>query len=77
MYNVIEYLNSFEEKFLELFYSIRINNNQLYLQGYVNKETLIAVQYMGVPKINETFIEISYFTASGIDVRIVLTLETQ
>jgi len=77
MYDVVEYLNGFEEKFIELFFSIRINKNQLYLQGYVNKDTLIAVQYMGVPKINETFIEISYFTAGGIDVRIVLTLETQ
>ena len=77
MYNVVEYLNGFDEKFLELFYSIRINKNELYLQGYVNKETLIAVQSMGVPKINEMSITISYFSASGIDVKIVLTLEMQ
>jgi len=77
MYNVIEYLNGFEKKFIELFYSIRINKNQLYLQGYVNKETLIAVQSMGVPKINEMSITISYFSAGGIDVKIVLTLEMQ
>lgn len=77
MYNVVEYLNGFDERFLELFYSIRINKNELYLKGYVNKDTLIAVQYMGVPKINETFIEISYLSSTGVNVKITLTLETQ
>jgi hypothetical protein len=74
MYNVVEYLNGFDEKFIELFYSIRINKNHLYLQGYVNKDTLVAVENMGVPKIAATCIEIKYTSTTGIEVCITLTL---
>lgn len=74
MYNVVEYLYSHNDKFLELFYSIRINNNQLYLQGYVNKDTLVAVEHMGVPTIADTNIQIEYKSTTGIEVRIILTL---
>jgi len=74
MYNVVEYLNGWDESFIELFYSIRINKNELYLQGYVNKDTLIAVENMGVPKIAATLIQIEYTSTTGIEVRITLTL---
>lgn len=74
MQNVLNYLNGWDEEFIELFYSIRINRNELYLQGHVNKETLIAVQDLGTPKIASDWIEISYTATNGVIVAITLTL---
>lgn len=74
MNDVLNYLNGFDEKFIALFYSIRIINNQLYFQGSVNKDTLIAVQDMGRIEIKATWIEITYKSTTGIEVTITLTL---
>lgn len=74
MNDVLNYLNGFDHKFIELFYCIRITKNELHLQGYVNKDTLIAVENMGVPKIADTFIHIEYKSTTGIGVTITLTL---
>ena len=73
MKNVLDYLNTLDTQFIEQFYSVRINKNQLYLQGYVNKQNLISVQHLGAITINETWIVVNY-THEGINVEITLTI---
>ena len=74
MQKSLNYLNGFDEKFIELFYSIRINKNELFMQGRVNKETLIAIQDFGTPKIASDWIQISYTATNDVIVEITLTL---
>ena len=76
MKNVLEYLNTLDAQFIEQFYSVCINKNQLYLQGHVNKQNLISVQNLGAITINETWIVINY-THEQINVKITLTLSEQ
>ena len=76
MKNVLDYLNTLDAEFIEQFYSVRINKNTLYLQGYVNKQNLIAVQNLGAITINETWIVVSY-AVDTIQIEITLTVEEQ
>jgi len=77
MKNELDYLNGFDVDFLQLFYTIRITAGQIYLQGYLNKNSMKAVQKMGLLKIVDEFFEIQFVSSTELQITITLTLPTE